>query len=259
MCGGGIEGRISGDLWFPASFGFRQMLRHLFLFRRMLRHVWGCLSFHRHTNAGSGASGIEAAAVQVPACLGAASVAFRHPSDSGRCSGICGGGILWFPASVAFRQMLRHLFLFRRYLRHVWGAASVAFRHLLLSGILRIPADAPASVGAASVAFRHPSDSGRCSGICGGGILWGGRGGDVADRNILWYADSMPSEELSAKLAAVEAKLDLLIVSIGTQAANVAELRDRIGDLERHRSFLLGAFAAGSAVGGLIMTLFDRL
>jgi uncharacterized membrane protein YbjE (DUF340 family) len=69
----------------------------------------------------------------------------------------------------------------------------------------------------------------------------------------------MPSEELSAKLAAVEAKLDLLIVSMGAQAANVAELRDRIGDLERHRSFLLGAFAAGSAVGGLIMTLFDKL
>ena len=155
-----------------------------------------------------------------------------------------GGGICWFPASFGFRQMLRHLLLSG----DLWfpaclGAASVG----------------AASVGAASVAFRHPSDSGRCSGICGGGILWGGRGGDVAEHNILWYADSMPSEELSAKLAAVEAKLDLLIVSIGTQAANVAELRDRIGDLERHRSFLLGAFAAGSAVGGLIMTLFDRL
>ena len=69
----------------------------------------------------------------------------------------------------------------------------------------------------------------------------------------------MASEELGNKLAAVEAKLDLLIVSIGTQAANVADMRDRIGDLERHRAFLLGAFASGSAVGGLIMAIFNTL
>jgi hypothetical protein len=142
------------------------------------------------------------------------------------------------------------------------GAASSGFRHLLVSGILRIPAsfgcrdpaDAPASSG-----FRQILRQVWGRHLLVSGILWGGRGGDVADHNILWYAESMPSEELSAKLAAVEAKLDLLIVSIGAQAANVAELRDRIGDLERHRSFLLGAFAAGSAVGGLIMTLFDKL
>jgi len=157
-----------------------------------------------------------------PACVGGRHV-LRHPSDSGRCSGIF--------------LLVKH------------------------AGILRIPADPPACVG-----FRHPPDAPASFGfrqilrhVLPSGILWGGRGGDVADRYILWYADSMPSEELSAKLAAVEAKLDLLIVSMGAQAANVSELRDRIGDLERHRSFLLGAFAAGSAVGGLIMTLFDKL
>lgn len=67
----------------------------------------------------------------------------------------------------------------------------------------------------------------------------------------------MATEDLGNKLAAVEAKLDLLIVSIGTQAANVSDMRDRIGDLERHRAFLLGAFASGSAVGGLVMAIFN--
>jgi len=69
----------------------------------------------------------------------------------------------------------------------------------------------------------------------------------------------MPSDELSSRLGSVEAKLDLLIISMGNQAANVSELRDRIGDLERHRAFLLGAFASGSAVGGLIMALFNTI
>ncbi len=69
----------------------------------------------------------------------------------------------------------------------------------------------------------------------------------------------MPADDLSSRLASVEAKLDLLIVSMGNQAANVSDLRDRIGDLERHRAFLLGAFASGSACGGALVAIFNLI
>lgn len=68
------------------------------------------------------------------------------------------------------------------------------------------------------------------------------------------WVDGMTAEELAMKLGEVNAKLDVLIVGLGREAAAVADLRDRLSKLERSRSFLLGAFACGTALGGFVVT-----
>lgn len=56
------------------------------------------------------------------------------------------------------------------------------------------------------------------------------------------------------RLGEVSAKLDVLIVGLGREAASVSDLRERVTKMERQRSFLLGAFTCGTALGGFIVS-----